>query len=332
MTDVVLTALQLPDFGMPTVEPRIPAGVFQARCAAALERAASAGFDVLVVYGDREHFANIAYLTNYDPRFEEALLILRAGHKPTLLVGNEGWSYANIVPYEINVILYQSFSLLAQPRGDSLSLAEIFDLCGIGADTRVGVAGWKYFDERKTDTPDSWLEVPSYLVDTLRQLTGDSSCVSNATSLFMNPVDGLRIINEVDQLAAFEFAACHSSQSVRNVIFGLKPGMTEYETVRLMQLNGIPHSVTLMLSSGERTSLGLASPSSRVIQQGDPFVTAFGLWGALNCRAGFVVKDADQLPENIHDYVDKLVVPYFRAVAEWYETVGIGVTGGDLFA
>ncbi|HVQ31745.1 MAG TPA: hypothetical protein VMV21_19260, partial [Vicinamibacteria bacterium] len=29
-----------------------------------------------LVYGDREHFANLAFLTGFDPRFEEALLVV----------------------------------------------------------------------------------------------------------------------------------------------------------------------------------------------------------------------------------------------------------------
>ena len=28
----------------------------------------------------------------------------------------------------------------------------------------------------------------------------------------------------------------------------------------------------------------------------------------------------------------KLVAPYFRAIVDWYEAVGIGVTGGELHA
>ena len=35
----------------------------------------------LVVYGDREHFANLAYLTGFDPRFEEAVLIVGANRQ-----------------------------------------------------------------------------------------------------------------------------------------------------------------------------------------------------------------------------------------------------------
>ena len=59
---------------------------------------------------------------------------------------------------------------------------------------------------------------------------------------------------------------------------------------------------------------------------------AFGQWGPLNARAGFVVAGANELPEDIRDYVERLVAPYFAAVAEWYATLRIGVTGGVLQA
>jgi hypothetical protein len=55
------------------------------------------------------------------------------------------------------------------------------------------------------------------------------------------------------------------------------------------------------------------------------------VYGALNARAGFLVENAAELPEDIRDYVDKLVTPYFSAVVDWYETAGIGVSGGALW-
>ena len=108
--------------------------------------------------------------------------------------------------------------------------------------------------------------------------------------------------------------------------------MTEREGVRLLDWNGSPLSCHLMLSSGPRASLGLLSPGDRVIERGDRFTTAFGIWGALNCRAGFVVEDAAELPTAIRDYVDRLVGPYFEAVAEWYQALQVGQTGGTLQA
>jgi hypothetical protein len=331
MTTVQLTPLHLPAFGLPTVQPVITGDIYEARIALALERAAAAGFDALVVYGDREHFANITYLTGFDPRFEEALLILRDGHTPVLLVGVEGWGYASISPVEHKRVLFESFSLLGMPRAEAPKLETILREAGIDAGMRIGTVGWKYYELRETTTPESWLELPAYLVDLLRQITGSSANVQNATILFMNPVDGLRTLNEVEQLALLEFNATFSSQGVRNVLFGVKPGMTELAAAGLMGINGLPHNCHVMLSSGERAFMGLPSPSLKVIEHGDPFFTALGYWGTLNARGGFVVSGAGELPEHIRDYVDKLVAPYYTAIAEWYMHIGIGVRGGELY-
>jgi hypothetical protein len=327
----MLKTIQLPDFGEATVEPTLGKEIFDDRIAQARLRAEAAGLDALVVYADREHSANIAYLTGFEPRFEEAMLIMGRDPTPALIVGNEGWGYVDISPVELRRVLYQSFSLLAQSRSDSPTLPDLFRSEGIDAGCRVGVVGWKYFIDTESDHPEQQLEIPSYVADTLREITGDASRVINAGAIFMNASDGLRIINECDQLAAFEYAACHTSSAVRNVIFGLRPGMSEYDAVRLMKLQGMPMSCHLMLSSGPRATMGLPSPSSRIIEHGDRFTTAFGVWGALNCRAGFVVHDESELPENIRDYVGRLVAPYFRAIAAWYETIGLGVRGGELY-
>jgi hypothetical protein len=44
-----------------------------------------------------------------------------------------------------------------------------------------------------------------------------------------------------------------------------------------------------------------------------------------------VVRDERSLPEGIRDYVEKLVAPYYRAIVEWYRTIGIGIRGGELY-
>jgi hypothetical protein len=226
-------------------------------------------------------------------------------------------------------VLYQSFSLPGQPRGASKPLATILREGGINPGAKVGIAGWKYFLPIETATPAAWIEAPAYLVDTLREMR----CTPlNATALFMDPARGLRALNDVDQLARFEYAATLSSESVKHVLFHVQPGMTEYDAVQLMGLNGFPLACHPMCSGGERAAAGLPSPSSRVLREGDPTTVALGLWGALTARAGFLVRDADGLPSGVHDYIEKLVAPYFRAIVEWYEAVGIGVTGGALFA
>ncbi len=335
--NVELSDLALPDFGLPTVQPSIPASLYRERLNRLVHRAREEGDDVFIVYGDREHFPNLAYLTGYDPRFEEAYLVIDlaqyGARKPLLLVGNEGIGYANISPIkdDLEVVLYQSLSLLGQPRGESRSLADILRSGGVEAGRQVGVAGWKYFGTDDQTVPGEWLEIPSYMVDTLRQLAGSSGRVRNAGHLFMDASRGLRAINEVEQLAAFEFAESFASQSVRNVLFGVKPGMTELEAGELMRLNGLPLSTHVFLASGQRAFLGMASPTLNRIQLGDPFTACCAPWGGLTSRGGFIVETAAQLPAAIQDYVEKLVAPYFQAIVAWYEHIGIGVTGDELY-
>src|SRR5262245_36214667 len=112
MPRVELAEIELPEFGLPQTEPQIPDGVYTERMESARRAADQAGFDALLVYGDREHFANLTYLTKYDPRFEEALLILVPDRTPVLMVGNEGMAYSFICPVPVERVLFQSFSLI----------------------------------------------------------------------------------------------------------------------------------------------------------------------------------------------------------------------------
>jgi hypothetical protein len=319
-----LADLALPDFGRPSATPEIAPSLYRARLERLRERMAERGYEVLVVWADREHSANMAYLTGFDPRFEEAILVVGArGGEPAILVGNECWGTAGAAPMPMRRHLFQDLSLPGQPRDRSRTLTEILGDEGIVAGRRIGVVGWKPASDA------SMLDVPSYLADVLRERVGSDS-VENATDLLIDPADGLRVINEVEQLAAMEAAACTTSSGVRNLLTHLRPGLRERDAVALLGWDGSPLSCHLMLTAGDRARFGLLSPGDRAIERGDPFTVAFGIWGALNCRAGFVVEDAGELPRPIQDYVERLVAPYFEAVAEWYGALRIGQTGGAL--
>lgn len=319
-----MAEIALPDFGMPDRTPILPNEVYRTRLERLRSRMEERRLDRLIVYADREHSANLAYLTGFDPRFEEAILVLGPIEVPALLVGNECYALAGAAPLPTRRHLFQDLSLPSQPRDSSRSLLEILRGEGIDTGTRVGVIGWKSFADPQR------IEAPAFLVDELRGLVAPRGVVQNAVDLLIDPGNGLRVINEVEQLAAFEFAACQTSNGVRQLLFGLRVGMTEREAVRLLDWDGSPLSCHLMLASGPRAKFGLLSPSDRQIEPGDPFTVAFGIWGALNCRAGFIVEDASHLPVEIHDYLDRLVRPYFTAVAEWYGALRIGQTGGAL--
>ena len=318
-----LAEVELPAFGMPDAMPEIAAATYAARIERLRERMERARVDRLLVYADREHSANLAYLTGFDPRFEEALLIVGPTGDPAILAGNECFGMAGAAPLPMRRHLFQDFSLPSQPRDRSRPLPDLLAEEGVARGARIGLVGWKtYADPALTD-------LPAYLADAVREMAGVEH-VTNATALLIDAADGMRVINEPDQLAQFEWASCQTSQGVRNLLAGLEPGMTERDAVALLGWNGWPLSCHLMLTAGERATLGLLSPGDRPIARGDRFTTAFGIWGALTCRAGFVVEEAAQLPEPIRDYVDRLVAPYFAAIAEWYGAIRIGVTGGEL--
>jgi creatinase/prolidase-like protein len=319
-----LAEVRLPDFGESAVRPELPSARYPERIEALRARMGARGYDCLVIFADREHSASLSFLTGFDPRFEEAILVVGPDGDPAILVGNECFGMAGAAPLAMRRVLHQDLSLPSQPRDRSRPLTDVLADERIARGGRVGVIGWKTYASRST------IEVPAFLVDALRGLVGPDGLVENATDLLIDPADGLRVINDVDQLAFFEWAATQTSSGVRRVIEGIRPGMTEREAVRLLDWNGTPLSCHLMLTAGPRASLGLLSPADRPIERGDRFTVAFGIWGALNCRAGFVVQDAAELPTPIRDYVDRLVGPYFGAVAEWYGALQVGVPAGVL--
>jgi Xaa-Pro aminopeptidase len=321
-----LAEVTLPDFGRPATTPELPASLYGARLERLRERMGPRRYDRLVVYADREHSANLSYLTGFDPRFEEAVLIVSASGEPLILVGNECFGMAGAAPLSMRREYFQDLSLPSQPRDRSRPLADILADEGVAAGARVGVIGWKPYADR------SMLDVPSFLADELRRAVGTGGLVENANDLLIDATDGLRVINEVEQLAVMEAAACTTSSGVRNVLTGVRPGMRERDAVALLGWDGTPLSCHVMLSAGPRAAFGLLSPGDRAIEHGDPFTVAFGIWGALNCRAGLVAEDATVLPEPVRDYVDRLVAPYYAAVAEWYAALRVGQTGGALHA
>ena len=323
MPDVILRQVALPSATAEDVPPPIPDAEYLRRCEEMLRRA---GTPWVAVYGDREHNANLLFLTGFDPRFEEALLLLGPNGQRCLLVGNEGIIHAVEARPEPSVLLYQGFSLMAQPRDKTPVLEAVLSNAGLETGDVVGVVGWKYLtvaEHADTRRP-SW--VPVHVADALRRITGEAPV--DVTAVLMSAADGLRSQNSADQIAVFAWAALRASQSVFNVVRGVTPGMSERQAAANFGWAGEPVSMHPIVASGGPGEAinGLRSPGGRRIAAGDGISCGIGYWGSLCCRAGMVEEAVN------HDFFQHYVRPYFLAQAAWYSTVGLDVTGGEIFA
>ena len=219
MTVPRLATVGLPDFGMPGVRPKLPPASLRR---AASRRSARArmprGYDRLVVYADREHSANLAFLTGFDPRFEEAMLVARTDGRPgdprRQRVLGDGrrraaarWTPAVPGPQPAEPAARPVAPAARDPRrrGD-----------------RARAAGRRHRLEDLREPGHGSSSRRSSWTSCAALVGGERARARTPTDLLIDPADGLRIINDVDQLAVFEHAACRTSDGVRALFTGLR--------------------------------------------------------------------------------------------------------------
>jgi len=334
MRNYRLIEIDWPEFGGVDVPPRIEAAEYRGRLAAARKGMDARGLTHLVVYGDREHFANIQYLTGFDPRFEEALLIVRAEGAPLLVVGNECEGYLPVSPLyatgELRSERYPTFSLLDQPRGGARPLRDILAGEGIGAGSRVGCAGWKYYTEAEVPDPAHALELPAFIVDLLRSLVGHDAVV-NATDLFMHADYGLRAKCSVAEIAFLEYAGVRASEAMKRMLLGMREGMRDFELVAQIGYTGEPLNCHMTCTTAANEDKSLSGPVGAILRKGSPFSSNVGYFGSNVCRAGWIAESENDLDTEARDYVEAFAGPYFAVMGEWFRLLKIGTPGDALY-
>ncbi len=326
-----LIQIDWPDNGPATPPPRPTHAALSANIEALRAGMAARGLSHLVLYGDREHFANVLWATGFDPRFEECLLVVRREGPPLMLVGNECEAWLGVSALaaagDLRHEVYQPFSLISQPRDSSRRLRDILADEGIGRGSGVGVVGWKYFSADEFDDPDHVLDVPAQIADTLRAMAGHDRVV-NATDLLMHPGHGLRARVTVDEIAAFEFANGEAAAAVRRILFALSDGMTDLDAFHAGSVSGLPFGCHPTLAVGRNFPLGLSGPTGERIRRGAPMAFNVCHFGANVCRAGWVASKAADLPPAARDYVEAFAGPYVAALSEWFALMTPGTPGG----
>ena len=321
---VTLRDVAVPAFDIPLDPPRIPGAAYDKRCSAAYGQA---GCDWLVVYADREHLANMAFLSGFEPRFEEALLLLGPGDRRVLVVGNEGEGYAPAAGLPgLEVVLAQSMSLMGQDRSRKPALAAVLRDAGLNAGQTIGLVGWKYLEKAEWTDPSPGFFVPHYLVAILSRIAGGRDALKDATPTLMHPAD-------------------RSPRHDRR-----RPDCAARMGRRPRLRRGLAHrrahpSRRQRVGGGERHGLCRRGPH-RPCHGHDWRRPPRRHWNALRPAAALSGMATAQPPRSaigaelsaraglVTEYDEtflKAAAGYFEGLIAWYETADIGVSGGTIF-
>lgn len=295
-----------------------------------LDNMQSEGFDVLVIYADKEHGGNFEYLTGFIPRFEEGLLILDSTGDCTLILGNENLKMAKVARIENQVIHSPLFSLPNQPMDNEARLEDIFETINLSKKSKIGVVGWKMFTANESDN-DAYFDLPYFIIQALLTSKDEQAVLKNAAHLFIRGDKGARTTNNSNEIAHYEYGANLSSSCILSAMDAVEIGVTEAVLGNELTAEGQTNTVVTIAATGQRFEYGNVYPTHKQVKLGDPLSLTTAFKGGLSSRTGFVIENETQLPENQHDYLESVVKPYYQAVATWLETIKIGKRGKELY-
>ncbi|MEG1514483.1 MAG: winged helix-turn-helix domain-containing protein, partial [Clostridia bacterium] len=290
-------------------------------------------YSAIIIYGDREHFSNMHYFTDLDPRFEEALLVLFRDRRPIIVLGNENMSYSGIIPYDIDKKLYQTFSLMGQPNdARSPLLPDLIRSFCLPAEGQIGLIGWKYYNAAFHADKCLVTDVPHYIVAELLAELGQAR-LENATDLLTDNVYGLKHHVSAKEIVRFEVLGTKATRNAYNCIRNLKPGMTEIEASAGLSIDGDPLATHPNINFGDaHTSYGLSSPKYyKKLELGEFIGVGYSLRGSNVHKSGIYTRSEKDVPADRKCYIEEMAKPYFACIARWYEMMRIGASCGDIW-
>ena len=305
---------------------------YERRLALLVERMRACGLSHVLIYGDGVHYSSIEYFSGYDCRFEEALFIVDARGKRSIVVGNEGVSQTYPIPYDVEVYLYQNFSLQGQPRDKLEELSVIFGKAGIGASNSVGLAGYKYFEAGQIPTdPLRTHDVPSYVLDAVIRACGPDKVVNFTRELTGIP-EGIRMrIRSAKEIAWVESAGNRSAAVVQRILKRLKPGMSEVEAGFAGEAGFDPVTLHPLANFGEeKVRVGLVSPTERRLRLGEGCSLCYGTRGSLTSRAGVAAYDEGSVAPEIRPLLG-FYKEFWEATVLWLEEARVGASCARLY-
>lgn len=296
-----------------------------------LARMHKAGFDILVIYADKEHGSNFEYLAGFIPRFEEGLLILDKSGGATVILGNENLKMANHSRLPVTLKHCPLFSLPNQPMNNDKPLAELLRESGLSTAAKVGLVGWKMFTSPQANNK-KLFDLPYFIVDAIQHSVATDAVLENAAALFIGGENGARTVNNANEIAHYEYGANLASNCMLTALDAIEPGIREVDLGALLAAEGQYQSVVTIAASGQRFEKANFYPTYKPVERGQALSLTTGFKGGLSSRCGFVVADECELPNTQKDYLTRVAKPYFAAVVDWLEQIHVGMPGGDVYA
>ena len=309
----------------------IPTAEYFERIAKFQKRIKAAGLDACLVHGTESDFANVRYLTEYWPTFEQAGVFVPAEGKAVLLIGPESLKYAqgrSVIPEIAQMLNYRES---AEPDYPGIPLATYGDVVKMAMGKKklkkLGLVGTAVMTKPTLDA-------------VAAQLPGVE--VIAADEVFRP----LRWIKSENELNCHRKAFKVSEKAVQAILNEMKPGMTEFQVIGIAQREiyangGEYEGHSLYCFGGDRTSNGISRPTNAKIKKNEIIQLNIGARvGGYSSSIGLPVyfgklpKDQMALVEfglRAHKYTFELIKAGVEAssVAKKYEKWGCDQGWGD---
>lgn len=151
LDQVQFTKVASPEVSRPEAPVLISDKTYQLHFERLRKAMAEAGLDAVVIYADKEHGDNFYFFTGWEPRFEEAALVVRLAGTPAMVLGNEMYKMHQYSRLAVTPVLCPYFSLPNQPMEGERPMSEVWAQSGLLEGDTVGLIGWKMFTSATAD-------------------------------------------------------------------------------------------------------------------------------------------------------------------------------------
>lgn len=258
------------------------------------------GIKDILIYASMLRRENIRYFTHFNPAEPGAAAFFSAHSAPLLMV-----------PTDAEKVRAQCESWIEHVEsydGDVQNISRL--LRTVPTEKKVAIAGWDYF-------PANWMWQ--------LQRSFPEKDWSDATPA----VHDIRLMKTEEEIQKIEKAAAIADAAYENLIFGLEPGMREYELVAEVESfirKSHGEDNFQLLASGSGDARAMHPPTDRVLQEGDLVITEISPqvdgYFAQICRS-MVIGAASDARRKAYDVL-------FRAQQSAFDQVRPGMTASEL--